>query len=608
MFARQVSKEAPRHQKCAACDACGAGAAAATAGAAGGKGAKAKGTKAAKGPGHAVKVEVLMLEYTGSNCAGDCHAQSSNHVSVVGDPRRAPTVRLQLHDGKTGKGKTGRIFTGSTKNGPKGMATSPTLAIGGTTTLSRVPGKAHTYVAIHDMDGTLLSTVRFQASCKQPLLLGDEFGSLKVVGFANSAGFLGDYNSTAQECRRCKDEACSSCTPGVTATAAAPSTAAPASTSMAAASNKGKKGKKGGKSSKAGKSFKPPAAAPGITTTATAPSTAAPASTSKATASKKGKKGGKSSKGGKSYKSPKAAAPIVTTAAAVQESDTCDVCGTGTAAPTTSMHAGAHGAKQAKPAKGGASKAKVEALVLEYTGKNCAGDCHAQSPNHVSVVGDPGRAPTVRLELHDGKTGKGKKGSIFRGKGPKGMATSPTLAIGGTTTLSRVPGKAHTYVAIHDMDGTLLSTVRFQASCKQPLLLGDEFGSLKVVGFANSAGATEKNCSGYIPTITGAIAVTSQTSRALELVEMAKLNTGFGYLYNKVFTDRPDTFASLGDFNGLGSGTQYVRPPHDDQSTPSSSLMCKRSRAHAPVRPCACPPRMPSLTPWQCGKHDGGDC
>ena len=47
--------------------------------------------------------------------------------------------------------------------------------------------KAATYVSIFDRDDHLLQTVEFHTSCSQPLSEGDQFGSLVLVGFVESA-------------------------------------------------------------------------------------------------------------------------------------------------------------------------------------------------------------------------------------------------------------------------------------------------------------------------------------------------------------------------------------------------------------------------------------
>ena len=47
--------------------------------------------------------------------------------------------------------------------------------------------KAVTYVSIFDRDDHLLQTVEFHTSCSQPLSEGDQFGSLVLGGFVESA-------------------------------------------------------------------------------------------------------------------------------------------------------------------------------------------------------------------------------------------------------------------------------------------------------------------------------------------------------------------------------------------------------------------------------------
>ena len=63
----------------------------------------------------------------------------------------------------------------------------------------------------------------------------------------------------------------------------------------------------------------------------------------------------------------------------------------------------------------------------------------------------------------------------------------------------KFPAQQLIYVAVQG--GAVISTVSFHASCSYPILTGEQFGSMNLVGFANSAGISESNCALYTGSI-----------------------------------------------------------------------------------------------------------
>ena len=50
--------------------------------------------------------------------------------------------------------------------------------------------------------------------------------------------------------------------------------------------------------------------------------------------------------------------------------------------------------------------------------------------------------------------------------------------------------KANTVVHFFDTNGTWIRSVKFHTSCSQPLILGDKYGGVQLVGFVGEHGAT----------------------------------------------------------------------------------------------------------------------
>ena len=129
---------------------------------------------------------------------------------------------------------------------------------------------------------------------------------------------------------------------------------------------------------------------------------------------------------------------------------------------------------------------KPQVLTMLYTGDNVLN--HNQDPDKVEVTGDPGFAPEVHIIAADKKLQdlhKSKTKIFFNGTVLLGDAFGIDATAAGATRL-----KANTYVHIFDLEGELLQSIKFHTSCSQPLVLGDEFGGVQLVGFIGEHGAT----------------------------------------------------------------------------------------------------------------------
>ncbi len=138
---------------------------------------------------------------------------------------------------------------------------------------------------------------------------------------------------------------------------------------------------------------------------------------------------------------------------------------------------------------------KVIRMELEYTGQGCNASSHSQEGKRVKCEGDPAGAEPVSIVV----TGRKHK-KIFRCKKKKnGIWTTETDVNIGETILvdAAIAGKKRlkptTRIKVIDANGNLLEKIRFDTSCRQPLSVGDQFGSMKIVSLTSTIGgeATE---------------------------------------------------------------------------------------------------------------------
>ena len=126
---------------------------------------------------------------------------------------------------------------------------------------------------------------------------------------------------------------------------------------------------------------------------------------------------------------------------------------------------------------------KPESLVIQYTGDNVVD--HSQGPCKVQVTGDAQDAATVWIVASSKSNPDDPRAKIyFDGE----VNLDETFAIEALTA-GRTRLKNEVYVTIYDMEGQVIATAKFHTSFSQPLVLGDQFGAIRLVGFVGDDGA-----------------------------------------------------------------------------------------------------------------------
>jgi hypothetical protein len=125
---------------------------------------------------------------------------------------------------------------------------------------------------------------------------------------------------------------------------------------------------------------------------------------------------------------------------------------------------------------------KPETLVMQYTGDNVID--HSQHPCSVHVTGDPQDAATVWIVASSKSNPDDPRAEIyFAGEVNLGDTFTIEALAAGKTKL-----KNDVFVTVYDMDGEVLGTANFDTSLHQPLVLGDQFGAIRLVGFVGEDG------------------------------------------------------------------------------------------------------------------------
>ena len=117
---------------------------------------------------------------------------------------------------------------------------------------------------------------------------------------------------------------------------------------------------------------------------------------------------------------------------------------------------------------------KIAKLVAMYTGDGDDATSHTQDPGKIEIVGDPDDASPVRILV----TNKGGDRVWFDGL----VNLNGTFVID-SANAGRTKLDSDTLVTIKSGDGlgTVLQTVKMHTSCSQPILAGDQFGSIRLI-------------------------------------------------------------------------------------------------------------------------------
>lgn len=124
---------------------------------------------------------------------------------------------------------------------------------------------------------------------------------------------------------------------------------------------------------------------------------------------------------------------------------------------------------------------KLVDMVLEYNGQACQNPLPNPQNGEATCSGDA--------------TGAGTVGVVYAGKFPYAHKITPSSGINDgdrirvTSTLQSGGLFPNQKLLITNSDG-VVQTVEFHVSCSQPLALGDEFGSFKLVEFTTKAGTS----------------------------------------------------------------------------------------------------------------------
>lgn len=128
---------------------------------------------------------------------------------------------------------------------------------------------------------------------------------------------------------------------------------------------------------------------------------------------------------------------------------------------------------------------RPQVVTLRYTGKDCNGTSTVQPAGSYSCSGDPASDPNVYIFATDNAT-----------PGSGIVWFSGMVALNGTFTFnSKDAGQdklgSNTYFHIFNhLNGTLLQTVKVHTSCSVPLVIGDQWGSIELTYMASANGIT----------------------------------------------------------------------------------------------------------------------
>ncbi len=120
-------------------------------------------------------------------------------------------------------------------------------------------------------------------------------------------------------------------------------------------------------------------------------------------------------------------------------------------------------------------------LTLQYTGTNVVH--HRQDPSKVGVSpASIAAPPTAYIKVTD-KATAGDSGAKVYFSGDVVLGSS--FVADATNAGGSFSSQTYVYLFDHQ-GGTLLQSITFHTSCSQPLQLGDEFGNVKLVGYADT--------------------------------------------------------------------------------------------------------------------------
>jgi hypothetical protein len=134
--------------------------------------------------------------------------------------------------------------------------------------------------------------------------------------------------------------------------------------------------------------------------------------------------------------------------------------------------------------KGGHCGGKVVEAVFRYTGEGCGASLHSQKQSG-ACSGGAGFAEPVRIVAEELKRGQ------KRWADRSGIPVGGTLVVSGALAGRKDLSGRSTHVSIQDDDaGAVVETFELRTDCKEPLFVGDQFGSLQLVELTSKKGGT----------------------------------------------------------------------------------------------------------------------
>jgi len=169
---------------------------------------------------------------------------------------------------------------------------------------------------------------------------------------------------------------------------------------------------------------------------------------------------------------------------------------------------------------------KVKRIILEYTGQGCGASSHSQGADKVKCSGDPSGTEPVDIFVTDKKLNKNWGSAIG-------------ILIGGHVLVDAAnEGKdnldSETKVIITNAVGDVIQEVSFHTSCSQPLAVGDQFGSMRLISLTTTEGGTVSSdtCSTELPGLPGPFDVeytyTITNNGSTDLTDVTVIDDVFG--------------------------------------------------------------------------------
>jgi hypothetical protein len=400
------------------------------------------------------KPKKLTFRYTGDGNDATSHSQDAGKVVVTGDPNDTTPVFIKVTNKSNPTDASAKVWFSGTVALDGSFLVDATAA--GDTRLG-----SNSWAYIYDATGTtLLQTVQFHTSCSQPINLGDQYGSLKLVGFVGEGGGSATLPDPPAG-------------PGDDAdTPTGPSAVVgdtvrwtyivtnpgdvPLSDVMVTDDN--------GTPGDPGDDFSPDPVQDGAFNVGDA--------------------------NGDGLLDPGEEWRYVAEAPAAfgQYANLGTVVGTPVPpGPPVTDDDPAHYVGDFAPGDVCDTLGKPKKLTFRYTGDGNDATSHDQDAGKVVVTGDPNDATPVFIKVTNKSNPADASAKVW---------FSGTVALDGSFVVDATAAGANrletnTWAYIYDATGTtLLQTVQFHTSCSQPINLGDQYGSLKLLGFVGEGGGS----------------------------------------------------------------------------------------------------------------------